>query len=135
MDKYLFMAVFTPDPEGGYEIRFPDLPGCFSQGDSLEEAMIMAKDALELHLWGMEDDNISIPPATLPENIELQKGCFTVPISVYMPPVREEMNNKTIKKTLTLPAWLNRISEEAGVNFSQILQSALKEHLGISDHK
>lgn len=133
MDKYLFMAVFTPAPEGGYEVRFPDLPGCFSQGDSLEEAMVMAKDALELHLWGMEDDNNPIPPATLPENIEFEKGCFTVPISVYMPPIREEMDNKTIKKTLTIPAWLNRVSEEAGVNFSQTLQKALKQQLDIQD--
>ncbi len=133
MDKYLFMAVFTPVPEGGYEVRFPDLPGCFSQGDSLEEAMTMAKDALELHLWGMENDNDPIPPATLPENIELKKGCFTVPVSVYMPPVREEMDNKTIKKTLTIPAWLNRVSEEADINFSQTLQKALKQQLGIQD--
>jgi predicted RNase H-like HicB family nuclease len=127
------MAVFTPVPEGGYEVRFPDLPGCFSQGDSLEEAMTMAKDALELHLWGMENDNDPIPPATLPENIELKKGCFTVPVSVYMPPVREEMDNKTIKKTLTIPAWLNRVSEEADINFSQTLQKALKQQLGIQD--
>ena len=98
MDKYLFMAVFAPAPEGGYEVRFPDLPGCFSQGDSLEEAMIMAKDALELHLWGMEDDDDLIPLATLPENIELKKGCFTVPVGVNMPPVREEMNNKLLRK-------------------------------------
>jgi len=133
LDKYLFMAVFTPVPEGGYEVRFPDLPGCFSQGDSLEEAMTMAKDALELHLWGMENDNDPIPPATLPENIELKKGCFTVPVSVYMPPVREEMDNKTIKKTLTIPAWLNRVSEEADINFSQTLQKALKQQLGIQD--
>lgn len=133
MDKYLFMAVLTPDSEGGYEVRFPDLPGCFSQGDSLEEAITMAKDALELHLWGMEDDNDQIPPATLPENIEFKAGSFTIPVSVYMPPVREEMDNKTIKKTLTIPAWLNRVSEKAGINFSQTLQKALKQQLGIKD--
>lgn len=62
----------------------------------------MAKDALELHLYGMEDDNNEIPKPTPPENIKVQSGSFVVPIEPYMPLIREEMANKAVKITLTI---------------------------------
>lgn len=131
MDKYLFFATFTPCEEGGYTITFVDLPGCISECDDIEEGMRNAKEALELQLWGMEEDDDSIPKASKPECIKLEVGEFVVPISVYMAPVREEMNNKAVKKTLTIPYWLNKIAEDQKVNFSSILQKSLKENLGI----
>jgi hypothetical protein len=91
----------------------------------------MAKEALELHLYGMEDDNEKLPIPTPPEKIKPQLGSFVVPIEAYMPLIREEMANKAVKKTLTIPSWLNKIAEEKKINFSQVLQAALKEQLNI----
>jgi len=133
MDKYIFPAVFDPCEEGGYTITFPDLPGCITEGDALEEALYMAKDALELHLYGMELSGDIIPEPTPPEKIEAPEGGFITLIQVWMPPIRDEMANKAVKKTLTIPKWLNDIAEHEQVNFSHILQIALKNHLGVKE--
>lgn len=135
MDKYIFPAIFEPGETKGYTVTFPDLPGCITEGDTLEEALYMAKEALELHLYGMEEDNDLIPEPTPPENIRLSKGAFLALIEAWMLPVRDEMANKAIKKTLTIPKWLNDIAEKEKVNFSQILQSALKQYLGIKERQ
>ncbi|MDI3481964.1 MAG: hypothetical protein PWQ97_1619 [Tepidanaerobacteraceae bacterium] len=132
-DKYIFPAIFDPDGSGGYTITFPDLPGCITEGDNLEEALYMAKDALELFIYNLEEEGKQIPIPTPPEKIKVPKGAFVNLIEVYMPPIRDEMANKSINKTLTLPRWLNEAAEKANVNFSQLLQSALKEYLGIHD--
>ena len=95
----------------------------------------MAKDALELYLFSMEEDNEKIPTPTKPEKIEIPKGAFINLIEAYMPPVRDEMANKSINKTLTLPRWLNTAAEKANINFSQALQFALKEQLGLIRQK
>lgn len=134
-DKYIFPAVFDPEEEGSYCITFPDLPGCITTGDTLEEALYMAKDALELHLYGMEADGEPIPNPTPPEKIKVPKGGFVSLIQVWMPPIRDEMANKAVKKTLTIPKWLNDIAESEKVNFSHLLQTALKEYLGLKEKR
>ena len=76
----------------------------------------------------MEQDGETIPKA----NLELQaEGGLVVPITAWMTPFRDEMENRAVKKTLTIPAWLNDAAERHGVNYSQILQSALKDYLGV----
>lgn len=97
IDKYLFFATFTPDTECGYTITFYDLPGCISEADYMEEGLKNAEEVLGLFLWSMEDDGDEIPAPTKPEDIALEKGEFLVPISVYMPLIREELNNKELK--------------------------------------
>jgi predicted RNase H-like HicB family nuclease len=132
-DKYIFPAIFDPDVDGGYTITFPDLPGCITEGDNLDEALYMAKDALELYLYSLEENEEHIPSPTPPEKIKVPKGAFLNLIEVYMQPVRDEMANKSINKTLTIPRWLNDAAEKANINFSHVLQYALKEKLGIHD--
>ncbi len=80
----------------------------------------------------MGKDNEEIPSATNPPFEDLEKDSFVMPITIYMPVVKNEMENKAVKKTLTIPYWLNEIAEEKGVNFSQLLQIALKEYLKLS---
>jgi len=135
MDKYIFSAIFEPGEHKGYTVTFPDLPGCVTEGGTLEEALLMAREALELHLYGMEEDGDLIPCPTPPENVHVPAGAFVTPVEAWMSPVREEMANKAVKKTLTLPKWLNDIAERENVNFSQILQSALKQYLGIRERR
>lgn len=95
----------------------------------------MAKEALELHLYGLEQEKDDIPNPTPPEKIDCPKNSFVMPVQVYMPLIRNEMSNKAIKKTLTIPYWLNKVAEDKKVNFSQVLQVALKEQLGVKEYK
>lgn len=131
MDRYIFPAVFEPGEIKGYTVWFPDLPGCITEGDSMEEALHMAKEVLELFLYNMEEDEELIPQPTLPEKVNVPDIGFISIIEVWMPVVRDEMENKSIKKTLTIPKWLNDIGEKNKVNFSKILQAALKDYLGV----
>lgn len=126
---YTYAAVFTAESDGGYSVRFPQLDGCYTQGDSFEEARREAIDAMSLHLYGMEQDGEAIPEAEL--NVETEEGEMIVPITAWMTPFRDQMENRAVKKTLTIPAWLNEAAERRNVNYSQILQSALKDYLGV----
>ncbi|MBY7008957.1 type II toxin-antitoxin system HicB family antitoxin [Clostridium botulinum] len=129
-DMYVFPAIFTYDNDG-ISIGFPDLPGCLSCADTTDEAIKMAKEALALHLYGMEEDNESIPKDTPINNLTLLENQIPMLIEVYMPLYRTAIENQSIKKTLTIPQWLNKLAEKNEINFSQILQAALKEQLGI----
>lgn len=128
--SYTYPAIFTKEKDGSFSVRFPQLDGCFTQGDSLDEAIHMAEDAMALHLFGMEEDDEAIPPAVF-DGISMDNGEMLVPITAWMTPFRDEMYNRAIKKTLTIPAWLNEAAEKKQVNFSQVLQAALKDHLRI----
>ena len=129
--KYVYPAVFTEDKDGGYVINFPDLEGCYTQGDDLEDGMEMAEDVLCLVPYDMEIEGRSIPA---PSNIkEVQSGtddlvtlirCDTTTYRLYH-------NNQAIKKTLTIPQWLNEEAIARGINFSSVLQEGLKEKLGL----
>ncbi|MDO7788671.1 type II toxin-antitoxin system HicB family antitoxin [Desulforamulus aquiferis] len=134
-DKYIFPAIFQACEEGGYCVTFPDLPGCITEGDTMEEAFYMAKDALLLHLWCMEDEGDIIPEPTLPDMIQVIAGGFVSLVEVWMPSMRDKMANKAVNKTLTLPKWLNDLAEQEKVNFSYILQNALKQYLGVSEYR
>lgn len=131
MEKYIFPAIFEPGENHGYCITFPDLPGIVTSGETIEESLAMAKEALELHLFGMEEDGEEIPEATPPNKIPLPEGAFVSLIEAWMPPVRDEMANRAVKKTLTIPQWLNDIAERRKVNYSHLLQESLKRHLGV----
>ena len=133
MDKYFYPAVFESGELKGYCVTFPDLPGCITEGDTLEEALSMAREALELHLYGMEEDGDSIPQPTPPEQVDVSSGGFVTVVEAWMDLVRDEMANKAVKKTLTIPKWLNDLAERSQLNFSHILQVALKNRLGIGE--
>ena len=132
-DKYIFPAVFETGENKGYCVTFPDLPGCITEGNSLEEALQMAKEALELHLYGMEEDGDEIPSPTRPEKVEIPENGFIAVIEAWMPLIRDKMAKKAVKKTVTIPKWLNDLAEKEKVNFSQLLQAAIKERLRIEE--
>ena len=126
-DRYIFPAVLTYDE--GYEIAvtFPDLPGCATSGETEADALAMGKEALGLHLWGMETDAEEIPVPSPVKSIHTDDNEVIVLIDVYMPAVRMAQENRSVNRTVTLPAWLNAKALERGINFSQILQNALKD--------
>lgn len=127
-DTYIFPAILSY-AEDGITISFPDLPGCLPCADTTAEAAKNAKEALGLHIWGMEQDGEPIPEPTEITDLKCAEHEILFLVEVFMPPVRERLNNKFVKKTLSIPQWLNVEAEHAGVNFSQILQNGLKEYL------
>lgn len=130
--KYHFYAVLQREGND-YNVYFPDLPGALTCGSDIEDAVFMAKDALEGHLLVMEDDGDDIPAPSeykelindLSDNEQLQ----LVTVDTKLVRIKEE--NKTVNKMVTLPQYMVVLGKEKGVNFSQTLQRALKEELNI----
>ena len=129
---YVYPAIFTPCKEGGYAIHFPDLPGTNSQGDDMAEAIRMARDALAMWLDALIDDGKTLPAASRPSDIQLDEGQFVSMIDVDLDAYRRYKDSRAVKKTLTIPAWMNSMAEDAGLSFSQVLQDALRERLGVA---
>lgn len=129
-ESYEFVAIFNYEKDG-INISFPDLPGVFSSASTTREAIKNANEVLGLVLYDMEIDGKKIPIATSLEKIKCNKNEKTVLINVWMPLVRNELDEQAVKKTLTIPQWLNKLAEAQNVNFSKLLQTALKEYLKI----
>ena len=125
MAKYAYPAIFTPEDDGTFSINFPDLEGCYTCGDSLEDRIEMAEDALALVLYGYEKDNRTIPTPSSPSTFTLSENEFVNYIACDTMAYRKRYSNKAVKKTLTIPEWLNESASALGLNFSQVLQEAL----------
>lgn len=131
MAKYVYPAIFAKD-EDGYSVRFPDVDGCFTSGKDLQEALEMAEDALCLMLYDREESGETIPAASAVTEVQTEPGEFVSLIGCDTLEYRKRYGSKAVKKTLSIPSWLNEAAERAGVNFSNVLQDALKQqlHLG-----
>ena len=128
--KYAYPAIFTPVGNGEYDVKVPDLPGCRTCGKDLADAICMAEDAVSMWLWDAENKAEAIPAAArLPSVAEPQFANYVV---ADTDEYRRKNDNRAIKKTLSIPSWLNLRAEQAGVNFSQVLQDALKEKLSVN---
>jgi predicted RNase H-like HicB family nuclease len=133
-NRYSFIATFHY-AEDGISISFQDLPGCLPCASNTDEALKNAKEALGLHIWGMEQDNEDIPTPTPLEQIDLKHGEMPVLIEVFMPPIRDKVNNQFTKKTLSLPTWLAAEADAHDVNCSKIFQNALIDYLELEERR
>ena len=133
MAKYVFPAIFTKEDDGQYPIKFPNLKGCYTQGDDLLNAYDMASDALCLYLYDLEEKGESIPNPSSPETVKVDDRSFVALLGADTLEYRKFYENKAVKKTLSIPQWLNALAEREGVNFSYVLQTALKEKLGVNE--
>lgn len=131
--KFVYPACFYPCEEGGYTVIIPDLPGCVTEGDTLAEAVDMACDAASGWLLEEVENNRPIPQASNIKSVvaDEYEGGFVSLISADLDEQSKKHGNKAVKKTLTIPAWLNTIAEKENVNFSQVLRNALVNHLGL----
>ena len=138
MRKFTYFAVFEPSTSGGYGVYFPDLPGCTSFGADYNEAVKMAEEALSYHIYEMEKDGDKIPAPTQPDKLDIDKettgGYLVSSVTVFPELVKNQLDNRAVKTNLTLPAWLKEAAENSNINFSQFLQSALKEHLQVREN-
>ena len=137
MRKLMYFAVFEPNGTGGYGVYFPDILGCTSYGENYEQAQKMAQEALGFHLFEMEKDGDEMPtPTTDPGKLAIEPETNTnyiiSPVTIYPDLVKNRLDNRAVRTNTTLPAWLKEMAEEQGINFSQLLQTSLKEHLGIA---
>ena len=131
MRKLTYLAVFEADEDPGISVYFPDVQGCVSCGDDFDHALHMAKEALSLHIYGMEKDGDTAPLRTdrVPR---IDARDIVVPVTIYPDIVKDELNNRRVKTTITLPYWLKSVAEEEKVNYSRLLENALKETLGVA---
>ena len=123
-DIYVYPAIFSY-AEDGISVSFPDLPGCYSCGWSDEEALRMAREALGVHLWMMEEDEDPIPAPTQMNQLTVEENERIHLVEVYMPLIRQAEDNKSVKKTLTIPAWMDTAAKAQNINFSLLLQQSI----------
>lgn len=125
MNKLFYPAVFHKAEDGGFWITFPDFPECMTQGDDMDEAYSMAVDALGLCLSDLEKEHAPFPSASAPDSISLDSGSFLAVIEFDMLSYKKRHSSASVKKTLSIPEWLNEEALALNVNFSQVLQDAL----------
>ena len=125
--KYVYPALFTPLDNGEYDVYVPDLPGCRTCGSTLADAIEMAEDAISIWLFESENEKETapIPSASLPCEVPQFVNLIAVDTTAY----RRQHETKSVKKTLSIPSWLNSQAEKANAPFSQILQQGLKDYL------
>lgn len=132
-DIYNYIAVFTLEENGVYGVEVPYFGEVYSQGDTLEDAIHNITECLELGIYGREKDNEELPcvinPLEYQEN--LKGNQFMMNIRAIMPRARKAINNKSAKKTLTIPQWLNIEVMKYDINLSKLLQDAILEELDI----
>jgi predicted RNase H-like HicB family nuclease len=130
MKKYAYPAVFTPDGSG-FKVIFPDLESCYTQGDDLTDALEMAGDVLNIVLYRMEKDGKQIPEPSAIKDVRISGNSFASLVVADTLHYGKLYDNKTIKKTLSIPAWMNTAAEEKKLNFSKVLQEGLQRKLGV----
>lgn len=132
---YTYLALFEADSEnGGYSISFPDFPGAFSEAASLNEAIFNAREVLEVYTIMYEEESKDFPKPSsfkaLSSKLSSDDDVLQA-ISVDTALVRERERSKTVNKTVTLPSWLVEVGKENNINFSQLLQKAIREELHV----
>jgi len=130
--KYVYPAILCHD-DGKISVTVPDLPGCHTFGDDTADALIMAKDAIEGWLWDAENNQEQIPTSS--ESLHTNDGEIFTLVAADTDEYRRANDTKAVKKTLSIPSWLNHQAERANAPFSQILQQGLKDYLRSAEEK
>lgn len=124
--KLVYPAIFTPCLEhSGYTVEVPDLPGCVTEGADLIEAIEMGVDAASGWILDEMEDGNDYPAATTPDKFSCPSGSFVSLLVLDMDAYAEKYGSKTVRKNITIPAWLNTYGEKNNINFSKVLQDAL----------
>lgn len=125
--KLAYPAIFTPyeDKTGGYTVEFPDLPGCVTDGKDLADAIFMAVDVASGWILTELEDGNKAPAASDIHSVKVPEGSVLSMVALDMDAYAEKYGKKAVKKTLTIPAWLNTYVEENGISCSRVLQETL----------
>lgn len=125
MAEYVYPAVFHPNSDNSFTITYPDLPGCISEGKSLGNAMYMAQTSLTQWIEYLIDKKQSIPSASDLKSIVLSPEEF---VSLIRADIKD---GRAVKRTVSIPKWMDDKVIESGLSLSRVLQDALKEKLNI----
>ena len=125
MKKMMYPAIFYKENES-YWVEFPDLEGCQSFGDTLEEIHENAKEALAAYLITLLEQNRTVAAPTDIYEVRPPENAFVSLVDADL-----VKKSRAVKKTLTIPSWLNEMAESNHINFSKVLQDALMEKLEI----
>ena len=126
--KLVYPAIFTPCIERkGYTVVVPDLPGCVTEGQDLLDAIEMGVDAASGWILGELEEGNNIPTPTLrKEDIKLEEAdSFISMLVLDIDAYAEKYGEKTVRKNISIPAWLNTYGEKNNINISRVLQEAL----------
>ena len=130
-DKFFYPALFHKEDGGGFWVSFPDIPECLTQGTDMSQAYEMAVDALGLALADRIKEN-NVPVPTSIDFLVIAENSYPVIIEFDLLEYKKKHSSRAVKKTLTIPEWLNDEAIKKNINFSAVLQEALKAQLGIS---
>lgn len=130
-EKYIFPAIVKFNKEDNvYYINFPNFKNGFTFSSSENEILKDSKEVLEIVLSDYFENNLQIPePIKIDDIKEINSAIILV--EVWTPLIMDKLMNQSVKKTLTIPKWLNDVAVENNVNFSKVLQAAIKDYLGI----
>lgn len=135
-NSFIYPVVVEKASDGGYGLYFPDFPGTAVVTDDVVDGIRKAKEMLISRILEVEEKGWQPPiPSEFDAIEDLEPTDRIVFVDVFLPPYREEASNKAVTKNCTMPKWLKEAGEEAGLNFSQLLQSAIKEALGIETNR
>lgn len=131
MDRRFYLAIVTPNEKQGYSLQFPDIPEAIIESNTTDDLLLIAKETLELCIKARYNDNKEIPVPITSFELKCTAPSFIIGVTVNVSIIKNECDNRAVKKTLTIPFWLNELAESKNVNFSRLLQSALKDELDI----
>lgn len=129
-DRYFYPAVFTYEPDCEIAVTLPDFDVATSGVDE-GDALMSARELLGITIFGMEQDGEELPVPSHVNDVKVEENERTVLVDVFMPSIRMANVNKSVTRTVTLPAWLNALAMENGENFSQVLQEGLRQRLAV----
>ena len=130
-NKFFYPALFHKEENGGFWISFPDIPECLPRGDDMPNAYEMAVDALGLALEDrIKEDDVPLP--TRVDFLVVEENSYAVIVEFDLLAYKKKHSSRAVMKTLSIPEWLNDEAMKRGINFSAVLQDALKAELGIS---
>ncbi|MCL2056052.1 MAG: type II toxin-antitoxin system HicB family antitoxin [Oscillospiraceae bacterium] len=130
MKSYVYPVIFTPVKEGGYDAFVPDFP-LNTQGSDMAEAIYMARGAIEAMGVYYQDEKMPIPEPSGISSIQADDMQVVSFVDVNFDMYRKARDNRTVRRNVTLPGWLNDRASKAGINVSGVLQNALKQELHI----
>ena len=128
--KYVYPALFVVEDDG-IIVTFPDLDDTFPDGATMQEALENAENVQNLMLWNREEEKEVIPPPSSPEQVSVPQGTTLAMIKADTLPYRKLHDTKTIRRSITIPSWLDTLARERNINFSQLMQNAIRRECGI----
>ena len=129
--KYVYPAILTQEDDG-IIVSFPDVEGARTDGATMEEALENADDVLNLMLLTMEEKHMNIKPPTPIVSLDVPKGSMVALVRADTLAYSKKVDTRAIRKSVSIPAWMDSLAREHKLNFSNVLQNAICRELNIA---